>query len=814
MRKDLFCKLFEKSDFLTMAQLESLMGVAMQTVRNHLKAAGAISRYNKRGMYYTLPTIPHFNENGVWQSEGICFSERGSLKKTFIYLITSSDKGMTSTEISDALLMPADQIINIYRHLPEVQRESINGRYIYFSSEMDVQPQQKEMRIGFENTKNKSKNLSSESGISILVEMIKNPSLEAKEIAKQLKKNCPALTEEAVCSFLEEHSLLGASEFTHVEKLNQLITSHIDDLSLQNLFPEPPVISFDIRKEDGCPEEYSVVKSSIKTVSTLHLGTFCAKNTIIATENGNMGSQELLGIVAPGTTFGFDVVAKIGDMMFLEHRQASEIKAWLADENIPISESEVEYLSKKYIIYLSLIHEQSTPKIVEIMKKNGGYILHLDALGAKGGERLMTGIDSLSDLVLNNEKISSENSEEIISFLKIINSRYGKPLRVVQDMGKGIMNAVKEVFPKVPILICHFHFLRDMGKDLLKSSYDIITKRLTHFGFLVKLRTVRTELKIVVEENPALIEHFHNSLVENKKVSQQSPEFLLVMLYTLLEWILNWKDNSAGYGFPFDRPKYDLAIRMSEAWTILCDMPEDLIVENAYLKKHYDRAKVIISSVVNDKELQEAIECIEPEIVVFDKLRDAMRMAPKDGENGLNDNNDSEDIKTIESSVVEFMKEPEVLAEFSTDSRRKSFFDQLEKYWSQLFADPITVKIEGQDKVIAPQRTNNLMERFFRDFSRGSKRKTGCDNIGRMIQGMASNTPLVKNFQNEKYLKATLGEKTLREAFSEIDNDLVVSEMKELNINDEKIHDQIKKCLRFESLPKRMSDMAKKMKSN
>lgn len=814
MKKDTFCKLFEKSDILTIAQLQPLMGVATQTVRNHLKAVGAITSYNKRGMYYTLSTTPNFNENGVWESEGICFSERGTLKKTFIWLITSSSKGMTSTEISNALLMPADQIINIYRHLPEIQRENLNGRYVYFSSETDVHAQQKDARIDSENKKNESIILGGEEGISILVEKIKKPLLNPNELSKLLKKDHPILTEDAIHSFLKQHSLLGGSQFTHVKKLNQHIADHMDALSLQKLFPEPPVISFDIRNEDGCAEKYSVVKSSMKTVSTLHLGTFLAKNTIIATEDGYMGSQELLDIVATGTTFGFDVVAKIGNMMFLEHRQASEIKVWLADENIPISESEVEYLSKKYIIYLSLIHEQSTPKIVEIMKSNGGYILHLDALGAKGGARLMTGIDSLSDLVLNNEKISSENSEEIISFLEIINSRYGTPLRVVQDMGKGIMNAVKEVFPKIPILICHFHFLRDMGKDLLKSNYDIITKRLTHFGFLVKLKTVRTGLKTVVEENPALIEHFHNSLVENKKVSQQSPEFLLVMLYTLLEWILNWKDNSAGYGFPFDRPKYDLAIRMSEAWTILCDMPEDLIVENAYLKKHYDRAKVIISSVVNDKELQEAIECIEPEIVVFDKLRDAMRMAPKDGENGLNDNNDSEDIKTIESSVVEFMKEPEVLAEFSTDSRRKSFFDQLEKYWSQLFADPITVKIEGQDKVITPQRTNNLMERFFRDFSRGSKRKTGCDNIGRMIQGMASNTPLVKNFQNEKYLKATLGEKTLCEAFSEIDNDLVVSKMKELNINDEKIHDQIKKCLRFESLPKRMSDMAKKMKSN
>jgi hypothetical protein len=814
MKKDTFCKFFEKSNILTIEQLQPLMGVTTQTVRNHLKAVGALTSYNKRGMYYTLPTTPNFNENGVWESEGICFSERGTLKKTFIYLITSSSKGMTSTEISDALLMPADQIINIYRHLPDIQRENMNGRYVYFSSETDVYAQQKEARVDSESKKNESETLGSEEGISILVEIIKKPLLSPKELSKLLKKKYTSLTEDSIHSFLEQHSLLGASGFTHVQKLNQLIADQTDALSLQKLFPEPPVISFDIRNEDGCADEYSVVKSTMKTVSTLHLGTFHAKNTIIATEAGNIGSQELLSIVAPGTSFGFDVIVAIGDMMFSEHKQASEIQTWLTHENIDISESEVEYLSRKYIIYLSLVHEQNTTRITEIMSKNGGYILHLDALGAKGGERLMTGIDALSDIVLNNEKISSENSKEIVPFLKIINSRYGIPLRVVQDMGKGIMNAVEEVFPGTPILICHFHFLRDIGKDLLKSNYDVITKRLTHFGFLVKLRAIRTELKAMAEESPDLIETFHDSLVENKKISKQSPELLLIMLYTLLEWVLSWKENSAGYGFPFDRPKYDLAMRMSEAWMIICDMPESLIAKNPYLKKHYDRSKAVISEVVGDKDLQEAMLAIDPEIVVFDKLRDAMRIAPKDGENGLNDNNDAEDIKTIESSVKKFTKEPEVLAEFSTDSRKKSFFDQLEKYWSQLFADPITVKVEGQDKVIIPQRTNNVMERFFRDFSRGSKRKTGCDNIGRMIQGMASNTPLVRNFQDEGYLKATLGDKTLCEAFSEIDNDLVISKVKELSINDEKIHEKIKKCLGFESLPKRMSSMAKKMKSN
>ena len=38
--------------------------------------------------------------------------------------------------------------------------------------------------------------------------------------------------------------------------------------------------------------------------------------------------------------------------------------------------------------------------------------------------------------------------------------------------------------------------------------------------------------------------------------------------------------------------------------------------------------------------------------------------------------------------------------------------EQLDKYWEKLFADPLVINTaEGQIR-IAPQRTNNLMERF------------------------------------------------------------------------------------------------------
>jgi hypothetical protein len=41
-------------------------------------------------------------------------------------------------------------------------------------------------------------------------------------------------------------------------------------------------------------------------------------------------------------------------------------------------------------------------------------------------------------------------------------------------MGKEILAAVASVFPGVADFICHFHFLIDIGKDLMGEDYQDI----------------------------------------------------------------------------------------------------------------------------------------------------------------------------------------------------------------------------------------------------------------------------------------------------------------------------------------------------
>ena len=75
---------------------------------------------------------------------------------------------------------------------------------------------------------------------------------------------------------------------------------------------------------------------------------------------------------------------------------------------------------------------------------------------------------------------------------------------------------------------------------------------------------------------------------------------------------------------------------------------------------------------------------------------------------------------------------------------------QIDKYWQKLFADPITVTSSIGQVLIQPQRTNNILERFFRDLKRGNRRRSGTVSLNKTLRFMLTDTPLVKNLDNRQ----------------------------------------------------------------
>jgi hypothetical protein len=107
---------------------------------------------------------------------------------------------------------------------------------------------------------------------------------------------------------------------------------------------------------------------------------------------------------------------------------------------------------------------------------------------------------------------------------------------------------------------------------------------------------------------------------------------------------------------------------------------------------------------------------------------------------------------------------------------------------------------------IQPQRTNNILERFFRGEKRRGRKKSGMASLNKMLKSALADTPFVQNLKNSDYLGIILkGCSSLAERFSQIDAHLVRKEMENAKNSQEKILPTIKKLIRDSDLTTKIS---------
>jgi len=136
-------------------------------------------------------------------------------------------------------------------------------------------------------------------------------------------------------------------------------------------------------------------------------------------------------------------------------------------------------------------------------------------------------------------------------------------------MGKGISTAVEEVFPGVPDFICHFHFLRDLGKDLLLDDYTAFQKRVRKLNVRVSLRRQAKYLEKKINQKCMDVEGILQGIQSGNLQGSQFGDYPLVLTYTLIIWIFDYSGESSGYKFSFDRPYLDFYGRIKKVHQLL-----------------------------------------------------------------------------------------------------------------------------------------------------------------------------------------------------------------------------------------------------
>jgi hypothetical protein len=578
--------------------------------------------------------------------------------------------------------------------------------------------------------------------------------------------------------------------------LNQHLEKLQSNLSLGALFPEKPLIRFvpDLSRCPRCEHTLQVWKTRTRKIATLGIGHFTAHETQAycphCADGSVLRAAELHQLVPQGARYGYDVMDYVGHALFLQCRNANEIRGELRKKNIRISQREIGYLGQRFIVYLALVHEESREKLKAFMDARGGYILHLDGTCEGDSPHLMTSMDGLSKIVLSTIKIPTENASQLIPFLRQIKQSYGAPMALVHDMGVAILNALKEVFPGIPDYICHFHFLKDIGNDLFGQDYHTIRRHLKTHRIRSDLRKIAKGLKKAIDANPDARQCLHRYLQSKTLLEPQTPLTPLVKAYLMICWILEARNDSHGFGFPFDRPHVDFYLRLQEAYPDLQELKKHMAGNAALLRL------APMSRTLADKALAGTVLRMQEKLRIFEQLREAMRIAQPQSQAGLNDEGDA-DIETIRSRVIAFRLSEEIEELSASNIAYRKMIKQIDKYWDKLFADPIQVMTKTGTVTILPQRTNNILEQFFRYLKRLDRKRTGNHSLTKTLTTMLAQTPLVKNLENPQYLEIILnGKATLAERFAEID----IVQVRKLFAEEQQV---------TQKYPKRMADVFK-----
>ena len=528
-------------------------------------------------------------------------------------------------------------------------------------------------------------------------------------------------------------------------------------------------IQINFRSPDGscciCSGVFRVLKTQKTTIISLKYGIFYAVETLLFCPehkyDGNSiikyDSPELNEIVPPYSNYAYDVSVHIGLSRFLHHKQKSEIQQELKIEfGIKISDSGITHLSDNFLIYCRCVHELASVRIKEVQDKRGGYILHIDATVEEDSDMVFVGMNSVNGWILHSRKIKSESHEEIIPALEDIKNRFGEPLAIKRDMGKGMALAVSEVFSNKPDKICHFHFSRDIGKDILSDQYDLIRKFLIENKIKTSLRKLADDLITEINSGGYDVNITFDSIVNCKlsELKNNKP----VYVYAIVSWILHYPKDGDGLGFPFDLPYVSLYERCCTARKIV----ERLILLLAELKTVY-KPLIQLKKILMDMDNQEAKlvhEKMDYGRKLFTRLRGILRIDSESVPLSSVLETDSDEIVCkMEQELEAFKNElyKNLLNDKSQVREKKIIFDHLERYKDKLFLTNFRVDSNDPSKDIIMERTNNIEEQQFRKFKRNQRRIHGNRDVGHDLNFYGSYLPIVWNLNHDEYIKNVYG---------------------------------------------------------
>ena len=182
-------------------------------------------------------------------------------------------------------------------------------------------------------------------------------------------------------------------------------------------------------------------------------------------------SAEAQSLALPHSTYGDDVLVRIGWWRSQHHATSREMHAELAS-HVRLSVAHVSSLYQQGSLPLLACHErQHRDRLAQIAKAQGGLIIALDGLAPEGGEPQRWFMrERTSGLTLRSGWLSQQDHCTFEAFLQPLTPLEWPMLAVLSDTQTGVMPAVTTVVPASRYQFCQAHYLRNLAEPLAEAD--------------------------------------------------------------------------------------------------------------------------------------------------------------------------------------------------------------------------------------------------------------------------------------------------------------------------------------------------------
>jgi hypothetical protein len=124
--------LLDHQKVATMPQLKEALGTSVtHTVLRKLAPLGYRSSYSHGGTYFTLDSIAHYDQLGLWSYRDIHFSRHGTLINTAEALVTESAAGYQAPELEAVVQVAVKDPLRQLVQAGRLFRQPWQGLYLY-----------------------------------------------------------------------------------------------------------------------------------------------------------------------------------------------------------------------------------------------------------------------------------------------------------------------------------------------------------------------------------------------------------------------------------------------------------------------------------------------------------------------------------------------------------------------------------------------------------------------------------------------------------------------------------------------------------